>query len=47
VIVLAGYVQRYGIVRIYGENNIPSVVIDTTNFTVKSIFPKKSGSGLI
>ena len=28
VIVLGGHVQGYGIVRVYGENNIPSVVID-------------------
>ena len=30
VIVLGGHVQGYGILRIFGENNIPSIVIDTT-----------------
>jgi len=34
VIVLGGHVQGYGIVRIYGENNIPSVVIDTTKINI-------------
>ncbi len=34
VIVLGGHVQGYGIVRIYGENNIPSIVIDTTKINI-------------
>ena len=34
VIVLGGHVQGYGIVRVYGENNIPSVVIDTSKFNI-------------
>lgn len=34
VIVLGGHVQGYGIVRVYGENNISSVVIDTSSFNI-------------
>jgi D-aspartate ligase len=34
VIVLGGHVQGYGIVKIFGENNIPSVVMDTTNLNI-------------
>ena len=34
VIVLGGHVQGYGIVKIYGKNNIPSIVIDTTDICI-------------
>jgi len=34
VIVLGGHVQGYGIVRIYGENNIPSVVVDKARYNI-------------
>ena len=34
VIVLGGHVQGYGIVRVYGENGIPSIVIDTTRYNI-------------
>jgi len=34
VIVLGGHVQGYGIVRIFGENNIPCIVIDTTKINI-------------
>ena len=33
-IVLGGHVQGYGIVRILGENQIPSIVIDKTRFNI-------------
>jgi len=32
--VLGGHVQGYGIVRVYGENGIPSIVIDTTRYNI-------------
>jgi len=34
VIVLGGHVQGYGIVRVFGENGIPSVVVDTTRYNI-------------
>jgi D-aspartate ligase len=34
VVVLGGHVQGYGIVRIYGQNNIPSVVVDKTRYNI-------------
>lgn len=34
MIVLGGHVQGYGIVRIYGENHIPSIVIDSTRINI-------------
>lgn len=34
VIVLGGHVQGYGIVKIFGKNHIPSVVIDSTNICI-------------
>lgn len=34
VIVLGGHVQGYGIVRIFGENDILSVVIDTSRYNI-------------
>lgn len=34
VIVLGGHVQGYGIVRVYGENNIPSIVIDVSSINI-------------
>jgi len=34
VVVLGGHVQGYGIIRILGENKIPSIVIDKTRFNI-------------
>ena len=34
VIVLGGHVQGYGIVRIFGENDIPSIVIDENKMNI-------------
>lgn len=34
VIVLGGHVQGYGIIRIYGENKIPCIIIDTDKFNI-------------
>ncbi len=33
-IILGGHVQSYGIVRIFGQNSIPSIVIDNTRFNI-------------
>lgn len=44
VIVLGGHVQAYGIVKVFGENKIPVVVIDTTKINISrhSKYCKKS-----
>ena len=34
IIVLGGHVQGYGIVRIYGENNISSIIVDSNKFNI-------------
>jgi predicted ATP-grasp superfamily ATP-dependent carboligase len=34
IVVLGGHVQGYGIVRIYGQNNIPCIVVDKSRYNI-------------